>query len=139
MLCLHTFVFFVRSKTEEIREDHVHTIAWFSGNPNLHQAAPTTQKCVATFRHLSLFATDSSISFLHHEKLTTIPLIWVAFARKLSRSPPRSSLSGTTPSSHSISRPTSEFAMRSPSSLRSVYETRFDHPRSSMRKRGRNF
>ena len=52
------------------------------------------------------------------------PPIWVAFVRKRSRSRLRSSSSATTPSSPSISRPTSASAMKSPSSPRSVSATR---------------
>lgn len=53
-----------------------------------------------------------------------IPPKWVAYAPRPSRSPPRSSSSGTTPSSPWTSRPTSASAMRSPSSLPSACATR---------------
>jgi len=53
------------------------------------------------------------------------PQSWVAYEQKPSRSPPRSSSSDTTPSSPSISRPTSASAMKLPSLLPSVSATRF--------------
>jgi len=72
---------------------------------------------------------------LQHPSTTTIvissdkiPPKWVAFARRRSRSPLRSSLSGTTPSSRSTSRPTSASAMRLPSSPRSACATRCVRP-----------
>lgn len=46
---------------------------------------------------------------------STTPPVWVASAPRPSRSPPRSSLSATTQSSPSTSRPTSASAMKSPS------------------------
>ncbi len=64
---------------------------------------------IASHQRTSTTRTTSPLEHTH-----PTPPRWVAFARRRSRSPRRSSSSGTTPSSRSTSRPTSASAMRSP-------------------------
>jgi len=86
----------------------------------INSLPPTTSRANHQFLEGGNLATLRSVTI----STKPIPPKWVAFVPRLSRSPPRSSLSGTTPVSLSTSRPTSASAMRSPSLLPSASATR---------------